>query len=90
MSSRDRCQLEQVASRGGVNVFRKNEQIKEALGITGIYFQFYRAGRAHWRIVLETKEEFTVTTPHLGSTESTVLRVVAEKMAKEGRPVRYA
>lgn len=73
-----------------MNAFRKNEQIKDALGIAHIEYKFYRAGRAHWRIVLNTKEEFTVTTPHLGSTESTVLKVVAAKMAKEGRPVKYA
>ena len=73
-----------------MNVFTKNERVKEALGVVAIYYQFYRAGRAHWRIVLDDKTEFTVTTPHLGSTESTVLKVVAEKLAKQGRPVRYA
>lgn len=72
-----------------MNVFRKNEQVKEALGIVAINFQFYRAGRAHWQIVLDDKTKFTVTTPHLGSTESSVLKVVAEKLAKEGRPVKY-
>lgn len=73
-----------------MNIARKNERIKEALGIAAIEYKFYRAGRAHWRIILDSKEEFTVTTPHLGSTESSVLRVVAEKMAKEGHAVRYA
>ena len=57
-------------------------------GIVRIEFKHYRAGSAHWRIVLEDGQEFSVSTHNLG-TERTVLRLAAEKLAKAGRVVSY-
>ena len=71
-----------------MNVAAKNELTKSALGIRDIEFLHYRAGSAHWRVILEDGEQFNVVTPNLG-TESTVLRLAAEKLAKMGRSVTY-
>jgi hypothetical protein len=71
-----------------MNIFAKNERTKSALGISRIEFKYYRAGSAHWRVVLEDGEQFNVVTHNLG-TESTVLRLAAEKLAKSGRAVSY-
>lgn len=71
-----------------MNVPQKNKMIREALGVTDIEFKFYRAGSSHWRVKLETGEEFSFAAPNL-ATESTVLRLTAEKLAKLGRQVHY-
>lgn len=71
-----------------MNIFARNERTKSALGIARIEFRFYRAGSAHWRVVLEDGEQLNVVTHNLG-TESTVLRLAAEKLAKTGRGVSY-
>jgi hypothetical protein len=67
-----------------MNIFAKNERTKSALGIVRIEFKHYRAGSAHWRVILEDGEELNVVTHNFG-TESTVLRLAAEKLAKTGR-----
>ena len=66
----------------------KNERTKAALGIRGIFFSFYRDGRSHWMVELNDGEQFQVSAPNL-ATESTVIRVAAEKLAKRGYPVQY-
>lgn len=71
-----------------MNVFRKNARVQAALGIARTEFKFYRAGNAHWKVVMQSGEAFTVVTHNLG-TESTVLRLAAEKLAKMGREVQY-
>lgn len=71
-----------------MKISAKNERTKAALGIARTEFKFYRAGNAHWRVVLEDGEELSVITPNLG-TESTVLRLAAAKLAKSGRAVSY-
>lgn len=71
-----------------MNIFAKNERVKSALGIRLIEFKHYRAGSAHWRVILEDGEELNVITHNFG-TESTVLRLAAEKLAKSGRGVSY-
>jgi hypothetical protein len=71
-----------------VRVRQKNARTRAALGIRDIEFTVYRANRAHWRVVLNDGEEFTVTTHYFG-TESTVLRLAAEKLAKMQRGVEY-
>lgn len=71
-----------------MNVFARNERTKKALGIASIEFMFYRANQSHWRVKLDDGESFTVALPNL-STESSVLRVAAEKLAKSGRPVKW-
>jgi hypothetical protein len=71
-----------------MNVAVKNERMKAALGILRTEFKFYRAGRAQWRVVLHDGEEFSVSTHNFG-TESTVLRIAAEKLAKMQRGVSY-
>ena len=71
-----------------MNVAAKNERTKAALGIRSIEFKFYRAGRAHWRVVLNDGTEFSVSTHNFG-TESTVLRLAADKLAKMSRGVSY-
>jgi hypothetical protein len=71
-----------------MNIAAKNERTKAALGISRIEFKHYRAGSAHWRVVLEDAEQLSVVTHNLG-TESTVLRLAAEKLAKSGRAVSY-
>lgn len=71
-----------------MNVARKNERLKVALGIRSVEFMHYRAGNAHWRVVLEDGQEFGVVTHNFG-TEATVLRFAAEKLAKMERAVVY-
>jgi hypothetical protein len=71
-----------------MNVFTKNERMKAALGIRAIEFMHYRAGNAHWRVVMVDGEKFGVVTHNFGS-ESTVLRFAAEKLAKMQRRVLY-
>lgn len=71
-----------------MTTFAKNERTKSALGIVRIEFKHYRAGSAHWRVILADGEDFNVVTHNLG-TESTVLRLAAEKLAKSGRAVKY-
>jgi len=71
-----------------MNVYRKNERTKKALSIREIEFVYYRSDQAHWKVILESGEEFPVVTHYFG-TESTVLRLAAEKLAKMGRPVQY-
>jgi len=71
-----------------MNVAVKNEHLKAALGIRFIEFVHYRAGNAHWRVVLEDGEEFGVVTHNFGS-ESTVLRFAAQKLATMQRGVVY-
>jgi hypothetical protein len=71
-----------------MNVATKNERTKAALGIARIEFKFYRGGRAQWRVVLTDGKEFNVSTHNFGS-ESTVLRLAAEKLAASGRGVSY-
>lgn len=71
-----------------MKVSQKNALTQKALGIRSIEFKFFRAGKAHWRVVLESGEEFTVTIGNLG-TETGVLRLAAEKLAKDGRQVLY-
>jgi hypothetical protein len=71
-----------------MNTFAKNARTKAALGIARTEFEFYRAGNAHWSVVMEDGEEFSVVTPNLG-TESTVLRLAAKKLAEMGKAVQY-
>ena len=71
-----------------LNTFTKNSVLKLALGIRSIEFKHYRAGSAHWRVELESGEEFSVITHNLGS-ETTVLRLAAEKLGKMGKAVKY-
>lgn len=73
---------------GRLNIAAKNDRLKAALGIRGIEFKFYRAGRAQWRVLLNDGEEFSVSTHNFG-TESTVLRLAAERLAKMQRGVAY-
>ena len=70
------------------NIFSKNALTRMALGIRSIEFKHYRAGSAHWRVTMEDGEELSITTHNFGS-ESTVLRLAAEKLAKSGRAVSY-
>jgi hypothetical protein len=68
--------------------WKRNNVLAEALGISGIEFQYYRAGQAHWRVSLKDGGEFTLATHNL-STARTVLKLAAEKLAKMGRVVEY-
>jgi hypothetical protein len=70
------------------NIYARNALTRLALGIRSIEFKCYRAGRAQWRVLLEDGEEFSVSTHNFG-TESTVLRLAAEKLGKMGRAVTY-
>jgi len=81
-----RCALHE--GKRAMRVWEKNERTKAALGIARIEFKCYRAARAQWRVVLVDGEEFSVSTHNFG-TESTVLRLAAEKLAKMGRGVQY-
>jgi len=71
-----------------MRVDKKNKLLQQALGIAGIEFQFYRSDRAHWKVTLHDGESFSVMTHYFG-TESSVLRLAAEKLAKMGRQVHY-
>lgn len=71
-----------------MGITAKNELTKKALGIARIEFKFYRAARAQWRIVLDNGEQFSVSTHYFG-TESTVLRLAADHLAKAGHGVLY-
>ncbi len=66
----------------------KNERTAAALGVSGIEFEYYRAGASHWRVFLKDGSEVNVVAPNL-ATESTVLRLAAEKLAKAGKAVTY-
>lgn len=59
-----------------------------ALGIARIEWNANRRHESIWTVVLEDGDEFTVTTALLG-TESTVLRIAAEKLQQMGRQVNY-
>jgi hypothetical protein len=67
-------------------VHRKNARAILALGIVSIEFEKQKGMLAIWRVALISGESFTVETPGLG-TESTVIRIAAEKL--KDRPVRY-
>ena len=67
---------------------KKMSLLKQALGISAIEFKFYRAGLTHWSVRMESGEEFPVITHNL-STEKTVIRIAAEKLAKMDRKVLY-
>lgn len=69
-------------------IFHKNARTRQALGIADIEFKYYRSGCAHWKVIFADGEHFTVVTHNLG-TESTVLRLAAEKLAKLGKAVVY-
>jgi hypothetical protein len=71
-----------------MKVSQKNELLKKALSIRGIEFVYYRSDKAHWKVTLESGEQFSVVTHYFG-TESSVLRLAAEKLAKMGRAVQY-
>lgn len=71
-----------------MNTFERNARVQSALGIRSVHFVCYRLGRAHWRVTTNDGVEFTITTHNFG-TESTVLRLAAEKLAKMGRAVEY-
>jgi len=71
-----------------MRVHQRNAITQAALGIARIEFRYYRSDRALWRVVMEDGEEFSVSTHYFG-TESTVLRLAAEKLAKMGREVKY-
>ena len=59
-----------------------------ALGILKIEWTANRRHESMWRVVLDDGDEFTVTTALLG-TESTVLRLAAEKLQQAGKQVVY-
>jgi hypothetical protein len=71
-----------------MNTAQRNQRTRKALGISTIHFQYYRQGRSHWLVTMENGETHTLALPNL-STESSVLREMAEKLAKLGRPVSY-
>ena len=71
-----------------MNVFRRNQRTMLALGIAKIEWTANRRHESVWRVVLDDGQELTVVTPLLG-TESSVLRIAAEKLAHMERPVRY-
>ena len=71
-----------------MTVAAKNELVRKALGIRTMAFVHYRAGKSHWRVTLEDGDSFVVITHNLG-TESTVLRVAAQKLAQRSRPVQW-
>ena len=68
--------------------FKRNEVLADALGISGIEFQYYRDGQAHWYVYLKDGDHLTIATHNFG-TERTVLRLAAEKLAKMGRRVEW-
>lgn len=65
-------------------------RIKEALGIREIDFCFYSPtkDRSHWKVELKDGGSFRISAPHLAS-ESTLLKVAADRLAKMGRAVRW-
>jgi len=71
-----------------VNVFARNQRTMLALGVKSVEWTANRRHESVWRVTLECGDELTITTPLLG-TESTVLRLAAEKLQQMGRPVRY-
>jgi hypothetical protein len=71
-----------------MKVLQKNALTRKALGIRVIEFKFYRAGKSHWRIALESGEAFPISTFNFAS-EATVLRLAAEKLAADGKQVIY-
>jgi len=71
-----------------MNTAQRNEVTKKALGIATIHFQYYRQGRSHWLVTMNDGEVHTLALPNL-ATESTVLREMAERLAKSGRAVKY-
>lgn len=71
-----------------MNTAQRNEVTKKALGIQSIVFRYYRQGKSHWRVTMTDGSEHTLALPNLAS-ESTVLREIAERLAKSGRAVQY-
>jgi len=71
-----------------MNTAQRNEQTKKALGIVSIHFRYYRQGKALWLVTMVNGETFNVSTAGFG-TESTVLRDMADRLAKLGRGVVY-
>lgn len=71
-----------------MNTAQRNACTMKALGIASISFRYYRQGKALWRVTMTDGEEFGISTHGFG-TESTVLRMMAERLAKLGRAVVY-
>lgn len=71
-----------------MNIFQKNARTRAALGISEVQFKYYRVGCAHWEVLLADGGRFTVVTHNFG-TESSVLKLAAEKLVKMGKQVAY-
>lgn len=67
---------------------RRNARVRAALGIASVEFAYYRAGQSHWRVTLDDGEVLKFALNNL-STESSVLKAAADKLAKMGREVKY-